>query len=205
VRAPDSAKATVDEIVYSIMEALKPWPTKEQIKALLVKKTNVSTEIEKAVRDDIKCLQAVTQEFYTPDAKERTREGAQRIRADLARIEKTIARVTKASPEMNVRLPGRPLGLEWLREECDAAIKAKKDRKDQGKVACARTAMYLILRFSGKDPTSGSRTSPLRKIAALLYQAIGGETHADLERACEVVLEPMRPLIRGARAHAFTD
>jgi hypothetical protein len=171
----------------------------------LVKKTNVSTEIEKAVRDDIKLLQDVTREFYKPDVKERTRDGAQRIRADLARLAKTIAHVTKASPEMNVRLRGRPLGLEWLREECDAAIKAKKDKKDQCKVACARTAMYLILKFSGKDPTSGSRTSPLRKIAGLLYRAIGGETDADLERACEVVLKPMRPLIRGARAYAFTD
>jgi hypothetical protein len=188
-------KRTVDEIVHAVMEALKPWPTREQIDTKLIKKTNSASAIEKAVREEIERLHDSMRVFCTPEAKKETREGAKRIRAAITRLEEQIARATKASsPEMWLRLLERPLDLEWLRQVCDAVIEGRGE--DQRKIGCARAAMYLVLKFSANKPTSGSRTSPLRQIAGLLYEAIGGEPDLDIERACEVVLRERRRLIQ---------
>jgi len=128
----------------------------------------------------------------------------------------------RASPEIRMRLAGircRPHYEVWagakrqliatkplddnfvkalgdMKRECEAAIQGTLTERgggsDQVKEWCARIACTLVIRFSEAPPTSGSLTSPFRRIAGLLYKIIEPTERdyvPDLERACEATLK----------------
>jgi hypothetical protein len=58
---------------------------------------------------------------------------------------------------------------------------------------CAAEAFDLMTFFSAKPPT-GTPTGPFWEIAAMIYEAVTGETHTDvnIKRACDAILAARR-------------
>lgn len=177
--ARQSKTNSIDKIAGS----LKPW-----------RGAYTAEEVRGGAANAIELLRSVSGDFFDRKAIQNTRAGARLIEADLARLERRITQVSKQSPEMRLRLRERPLGLEWLREECKAAIAAASG-KSECKKQCAVSALRLVLTYSEAKPSSGSRTSKFRQIAATLFEAVGGNPDSDIERACEEALRRARPLI----------
>jgi hypothetical protein len=175
--APDRA------VVEAIVEELEPWQHRWS-----------ASEILLAVAEQVNSIR-VADDFYSRAAKLKTREDAGDIITIIGRLRRQFRTV---SPELNLRLylSHRPKlfhELAMIEQECKRAIEAgknEKGRKDEVKQWCARTAHSLIVRYSEKEPTSGSPKAPFRAIAGLLYGCVHPDREtADLKRPCDNVLK----------------
>ena len=66
------------------------------------------------------------------------------------------------------------------------------NRRDWIKKFSAETTCNFFFFYSDKAPTSGRAESPMRIVAALVYEYLTGKAEQDLERSCEEALHKFR-------------
>jgi hypothetical protein len=78
-------------------------------------------------------------------------------------------------------------------DQFDAFWQEPPERRKALKWRCAAEAFDLMAFFSAKPPT-GTPTGPFQEIAAMIYEAVTGETHTDvnIKRACDAILAARR-------------
>jgi hypothetical protein len=114
---------------------------------------------------------------------------AQSIDGLLAELESRLA--DPLAPRFNAQLIS---GIGRMRELCrrQMLFRPKGGREvDHMKRGCARSALYLMQRFS-RRPISGSAETSFPVVTMLLFEAVTGERDANCKRAYEYVLRERR-------------
>jgi hypothetical protein len=169
----------------------------------LAKKTKAELRaaISEAVQEQLVTLQAAIPEYFA-------RFAIKEIRASARKIVKTIN-------TLEYQLKTAPIGLRpWLqlddpfgagrstqvkgnlrilRRMCEDAVETLPN-EDPIRRWCAKTAWFLMQKFSTNEPTSKTAKDPFRQIASSIYEYIADEPDRDLERACNDVLRIMRAI-----------